>query len=60
MPKIADVEYLSVSKALTEFSQASGLGETLQSLAQNPLPNARIICRHAQTRTLPMPLNKAR
>jgi len=43
MPEVADVEYLSASKALTEFSQASGLGETLQSLAQNPLPSALII-----------------
>lgn len=43
LPDIADAEYLSASEALTEFSQASGLGETLQSLAHNPLPSALII-----------------
>jgi cell division transport system permease protein len=43
MAEVADVDYVSASDALTEFSQALGLGATLQSLAQNPLPSALII-----------------
>ena len=39
----ADVAYISPSAALTEFSQSSGLGATLESLERNPLPGALII-----------------
>lgn len=43
LPEVASVAYLSASDALTEFSEASGLGPTLQSLPQNPLPSALVI-----------------
>lgn len=43
MPEVAAVDYVSAGDALAEFSQASGLGATLESLAQNPLPSALLI-----------------
>ncbi len=40
---IVSVDYVSSAAALEQFSEASGLGATLQSLAQNPLPAALIV-----------------
>ena len=38
-----DVEYLSPEAAVSEFQRASGLGDVLSSLSENPLPGVLVI-----------------
>lgn len=43
LPGVASTQLLDKELALAEFQQHSGLGETLQQLAYNPLPNVILV-----------------
>ncbi|WP_097459285.1 permease-like cell division protein FtsX [Mangrovitalea sediminis] len=42
-PAIADVEYISKAQALARFRQSSGLGDALDYLQENPLPDTLVV-----------------
>jgi cell division transport system permease protein len=43
LPEVADVNYISRSQALEEFKAASGFGEALEALDNNPLPAVIVV-----------------
>jgi cell division transport system permease protein len=43
LPSVAQAEWISREQALEEFQQASGLGEALKELPQNPLPGVILV-----------------